>query len=50
MAITYGTPDAAVAGTTSLVIGFPASVAAGDLLVTCICNKYPTNGPSDIAG
>jgi MSHA biogenesis protein MshQ len=27
-------------------VSYPASIAAGDLLVICFGNKYPTNGPA----
>lgn len=37
-------------GTTSLSIPYPASIAAGDLLVVFISNKYPANGPTTPAG
>lgn len=50
MAIAFGTAGTAAVGTTSLAVPHPASIAAGDMLVLVIANKYPTNGPSTPAG
>ena len=46
MAIAYVDAGTVAAGTTSLSVPYPATVAAGNLLVLAICNKYPTNRPS----
>lgn len=51
MAIAFGTASASAAtGSTSLSVAYPASIAAGDLLLLFVCNKYPTNGPSTPSG
>lgn len=50
MAIAFGTAGAAATGSTSLAVPYPASIAAGDLLVLCVGNKYPTNGPTTPTG
>lgn len=49
-AVAFGTVGTAGSGTTSASIPYPASIAAGDLLIVCLANKYPTNGPSTPAG
>lgn len=46
MAVAFGTIGTVASGTTSLAVPYPASISAGDLLVLCIANKFPTNGPS----
>ena len=39
--------NGAAAGQVSTVsLAFPASITAGNLLVVCVGNKYPTNGPA----
>jgi MSHA biogenesis protein MshQ len=48
--IAFGTLGGSIAGSTSLAVPVPASIAAGDLLVMCISNKYPANGPATPAG
>lgn len=50
MAIAFGTGGAVATGTTSLSVAFPTSIAAGDLLILFVTNKYPTNGPSTPSG
>lgn len=51
MAIAFGTSGAAAGSTSStLTVSTPASVAANDLLILAICNKYPTNGPATPSG
>lgn len=50
MAISFGSAGAAAVGTTSLSVAYPASIAAGDLLVLCIANKYPPNKPTEPSG
>ncbi len=48
MAIAYeatGAPAVAT-GTTTLSVAYPTTVAAGNLLILFIANKYPTNGPA----
>jgi hypothetical protein len=44
-AVAFGTIGTAAVGSTSLVIPYPASIAAGDLLVMTMVNTYPTNAP-----
>lgn len=50
MAIAFGAIGAGSNGITSLSVPLPASIAAGDLLVLCIANKYPPNAPATPAG
>lgn len=51
MAIGFGTAGTVSStGTTSLSVAYPASIAAGDLLVCCVVNKIPTNKPTTPAG
>ncbi len=56
VAVTHNTPvfvgkSATITpGTTSCSCTYPTGLAAGDLLVLHVTNKYPTNGPSDPAG
>lgn len=50
MAINFGVAGTANAGTTSLSVGLPATVNAGDLLLLWVVNKYPSNGPAEPAG
>jgi MSHA biogenesis protein MshQ len=51
VAITHEQAGTAATGSTSLSVPFPVTgLAAGDLFVLCICNKYPTNGPSTPTG
>jgi hypothetical protein len=50
MAIAIAGSGVAAVGTTSLAIAYPATPASGDLLVIFICNKYPTNTPSQPSG
>ncbi len=44
--VTFGSIGTASAGSTSVTPVAPATVNAGDLLVLCVVNKYPPNGPS----
>jgi MSHA biogenesis protein MshQ len=48
--IAFGSISAGAQGTTSLSIAYPSGISAGDLLVVCIGNKYPTNGPTEPSG
>jgi hypothetical protein len=53
--VAYGTTGTVGSGTTSATPAFPASVAAGDLLVMCVASKYPVtpsvpNTPTDAFG
>jgi hypothetical protein len=48
--IAFGAVGTAASGTTSLSVPYPAGISAGDLLVSCIASKYPTNGPSTPSG
>lgn len=48
--INYGASGSAATGTTSLSVPYPSGIAAGDVLVLSISNKYPTNGPSTPSG
>lgn len=50
MAFLFNTAGASSAGTTSLTLAYPASLAQGDILVMCITNKYPTNAPTVPSG
>lgn len=51
MAWTYQSQSSAPAtGTTSLAVPYPSGIAAGDLLVLGIANKYPANAPTTPAG
>ena len=50
MAIAFGSNGSAANGTATAAVPYPAVVAAGDLLILCIVNKYPTNGPATPAG
>lgn len=45
--VAFGTLSSSDDGTTQLLIPYPASISAGDLLVACVVNKYPTNAPTD---
>lgn len=55
-AVTHNTPvfvgkSATITpGTTSCSCTYPTGLAAGDLLILHVTNKYPANGPSDPAG
>lgn len=49
-AVAFGTIGSGAGGTTSLSVPLPASLADGDLMVMCVSNKYPTNGPSTPSG
>jgi MSHA biogenesis protein MshQ len=50
-AVAYGSRgNAASSGTTLLSVPYPGSIAAGDLLILVVGNKYPTNGPATPAG
>lgn len=45
-AVVYGSRGNLATGTTSLSIPYPGGIAAGDLLIVVVGNKYPTNGPT----
>lgn len=51
-AVTWGASGgaAATSGTTSLSVPHPSGIAAGNLLVLVVGNKYPTAGPATPAG
>ena len=49
-AVAFGTSGAVATGSTSLSVPYPASIAAGDLLVLAVGNKYPANAPTTPAG
>lgn len=46
MSITFGSAGAAAVGVSSLSVAYPASIAAGDLLILCIASKAPPNSPT----
>lgn len=48
--IAHGATGTGAQGTTSLSVSYPAGVAAGNLLVLCVSNKYPANGPATPSG
>ena len=48
--IAYVGAGAGSVGTTSVTPAYPGSIAAGDLFVMHVVNKYPTNGPSTPSG
>lgn len=50
MAVSFGSQGAGVAGTTSIDVAYPASIAAGNMLVAFICTKYPGNAPPAPSG
>ena len=51
MAIAFGAAGAvANTATTTLTLVYPAGITAGQLIVVCICNKYPLNTPTTPAG
>jgi len=49
-AVAYSSRGNAASGTTSLSVPYPGSIAAGNLLVLIVGNKYPTNGPATPSG
>jgi MSHA biogenesis protein MshQ len=49
-AVAYGSRGNAVSGTTSLSVPHPGGIAAGNLLILVVGNKYPTNGPATPSG
>lgn len=49
-AVAYGSAGAVDPGTNTLIVPYPAGIAAGDLLVLAIANKYPPNGPTTPTG
>ena len=49
-AVAFGSRGNVATGTTSLSVPYPASIAAEDLLVLVVGNKYPTNGPATPTG
>lgn len=51
MAIAFGAAGAvANTATTTLTLAYPTGITAGQLIVMCICNKYPPNSPATPAG
>jgi MSHA biogenesis protein MshQ len=51
MAIAFGAAGAvANTATTTLTLAYPTGITAGQLIVMCICNKYPPNTPTTPAG
>ena len=50
MSISYVGISGSAIGVDSLVFTYPGGIAAGDLLVLAISNKYPTNGPTTPSG
>lgn len=50
MAIAFVASGAQATGSISLSVAYPAGLASGNLLLLCISNKYPTNGPSTPSG
>ncbi len=50
MAIAIGSQGTVVAGTTSVALTLPASIAAGDLLIAAVVTKYPPNNPPEPTG
>src|SRR5689334_9807475 len=50
MAISYVASGAIAVGVNTLAVAYPSGIAAGDMLVVCISNKYPSNGPSTPSG
>lgn len=49
-AVAFGAAGNATTGTTSLSVPYPTGIAAGDLLILVVGNKYPTNGPTTPSG
>lgn len=47
-AVAFGTIGAGAGGTNSAAPGYPASIAANDLLVLCVAHKYPA-APSSVS-
>jgi hypothetical protein len=51
MTIAFGSASSAVqAGISSVLYRAPDTLAAGDLILWCVANKYPTNGPNAPTG
>ena len=51
MAISYSSiSSGSQSGSTSVMYRAPASLSAGDLILWCVVNKYPTNGPGTPSG
>ena len=51
MTIAYSSISSSVqAGSTSVRYRAPAALSAGDLILWCVVNKYPTNGPNTPTG
>lgn len=51
MAIAFGASGlAANTATNTLTLAYPAGITAGQLIVVCVCNKYPPNNPTTPAG
>lgn len=51
MTISFGSASSGVqAGINSVLYRAPAALAAGDIILWCVTNKYPTNGPAAPTG
>ncbi len=50
MTISFGALGTAGVGFTSIAPSFPTGMKVGDMLVLCVANKYPSNGPSTPSG
>lgn len=50
MAIAWVSTGSGAVGTTTMSVPYPASLAAGNLLVMFVVNKYPTNAPATPPG
>lgn len=50
MTIAFVASGALASGSTSLSVAYPAGLSSGDLLLLCVVNKYPVNGPSTPSG
>lgn len=51
MSISFvGSSASAGVGTSSISVAYPAGIAAGQLLLLCVANKYPNNSPATPAG
>lgn len=50
MALSVASIGTAATGSTSVAAGYPSGIAAGDLLVYGVSNKFPSNGPTTPSG
>jgi MSHA biogenesis protein MshQ len=51
MPIAFGAAGAvANTATTTLTLPYPTGITAGQILIVCVCNKYPTNSPTTPTG